>query len=86
MADKSEEQIARELAAVQAMKGAKSNMEAALGRIGTLESALRSAASTIGTLKGYIAPQVYTYPVNSSSRRCTEVADDAMAAIAKVLS
>lgn len=83
--EKTEQQIARERAAVDAMKSAKSNMTEALGRIETLERALLSAQAAIGTLKGYIAPQVFTYPVSGNSRRCTEVADDAMAAIAKVL-
>jgi len=83
--EKTEEQIAREREAVVAMKGAKSNMEAALGRINTLESALRSAKDSISLLKGFIAPQVYAYPVNSNTRRCTDYADDAITAIAKVL-
>lgn len=40
MSDKTEDQITREKDAVQKMVGAKSAMEAALGRIATLESAI----------------------------------------------
>ena len=83
--DKSDEEIARERAAVEAMKNAKSNMTAALDRIKTLETALWNASGTISTLKGYIAPNVYTYPVQGNSRRCTDHADAAIAEIAKVL-
>lgn len=84
--DKTDEKIAQERAAVEAMRHAKSNMTATLDRIGTLERALRDAASTMSSLKSYIAPQAYVYPVSGNSRKCTEIADDAMAAIAKVLS
>lgn len=45
MTEKSEEQIDREKAAVASLKGAKSNMAAALERIETLESALRNVRS-----------------------------------------
>lgn len=83
--DKSDEEIARERAAVEAMKNAKSNMTAALDRIKTLETALRDASGIISTLKSYIAPNVYTYPVQGNSRRCTDHADAAIAEIAKVL-
>ena len=85
MTDKTEEQLARERAAVASMSSAKANMENALNRIQSLEAALRSASRSITTLKGFIAPQVYTYSVNGNSRTCTAVADDAIAEIAKVL-
>lgn len=85
MSEKTEEQIAKEVAAVASMKGAKSQMQAVLERVETLERALRSAQSSIGTLKGYIAPGAYTYPVSGTSRKCTDVADAASAEIAKVL-
>lgn len=85
MSDKTEEQIASEKAAVEAMRNAKSNMTSALERIATLERALWNASSSISGLKNYIAPGAYTYPVSNTSRRCTEVADDAIAAIAKAL-
>lgn len=86
MTDKTEEQITREKAAVDAMKNAKASMSGALDRISTLESALRSASSRIGTLKGFIAPNAYLYPTSSTPKRCTEVADEALADIVKVLS
>lgn len=83
--EKTEAQIEKEKQAVAAMANAKSNMTAALDRIKTLETALRNASGTISTLKGYIAPNVYTYPVQGNSRRCTDHADAAIAEIAKVL-
>lgn len=85
MTDKTEEQIARERAAIDAMKNAKSNMTVALDRIATLESALRNASGTIGTLSRYIGPDCYTYPNGSDRRTCKSVADDAIASIAKVI-
>lgn len=83
--DKTDDQIARERASVDAMRNAKANMATVLDRVATLEQALKSASSTIGALKGYIAPGAYTYPHNNSARKCTEIADDGIAAIAKVL-
>jgi ABC-type transporter Mla subunit MlaD len=86
MTEKTEDQIARERASVEAMKNAKANMATVLDRVETLERALRHASGTIGTLKGFIAPSAYQYPVGGSARKCTDIADDAMAAINKVLS
>jgi phosphatidylserine/phosphatidylglycerophosphate/cardiolipin synthase-like enzyme len=83
--EKTAEQLERERVAVAAMANAKSNMTAALDRIQTLERALSSAKHSIGVLKGYVAPSAYTYPVNGTSRLCTATADDAIAAISKVL-
>ena len=83
--EKSDEQIERERAAVTAMSNAKANMTAALDRIQTLERALSSAKSSISALKTYIAPGVYTYPISGQSKPCLTVADDAIAAIAKVI-
>ncbi|WP_283419201.1 hypothetical protein [Sphingopyxis sp. Geo48] len=85
MSDKTEDQIARERDSVKAMKNAQSNMAAVLSRVETLERALSMASSTISTLKGYIAPGAYTYPHGPTAKRCTEVADEGIAAIAKVL-
>ncbi len=85
--EKTEEQIARERAAVDAMKNAKASMTGALERIATLESALDDARRSISSLKGYIAPTVYQYSNGSSAPvLCTVAADNAIAAIAKVLS
>lgn len=87
MADvaKTDEQIERERAAVAAMSNAKANMTAALDRIQTLERALASAKSSISTLKGYIAPNSYQYPAGGPAKTCVSYADDAIAAIAKVI-
>ena len=82
-AAKSDEQIERERAAVAAMSNAKANMTATLDRIQTLERALLNAKSSISSLKGYIAPNTYTY--GSNGKTCVSVADDAIAAIAKVI-
>lgn len=84
--EKTEEQIAKERAAVDAMKSAKSNMTLALERISTLEAAMRQANNVISSLKSYIAPGAYTYPIQGNSRKCTDIADDGMAAISRVLS
>jgi hypothetical protein len=83
--EKTEDQIARERASVDAMRNAKANMTTVLARVETLEQALSSAKGTIGALKGFIAPGAYTYPISGNSRKCTDIADDAIAAIAKVL-
>lgn len=83
MTDQTEEQIAKNKAAVDAMRNAQKNMGSALNRIEDLERALKSASATISALKGYISPNVYQY--GSNSEKCTDVADRAIAAIAKAL-
>lgn len=84
--EKTDEQIAKEREAVAAMTNAKANMTNALDRIVTLERALYDAKSNISTLKGYIPPAVYTYSTGQNApKTCVSVADDAIAAIAKVL-
>lgn len=83
--EKTDDQIARERASVEAMKNAKANMATVLDRVETLERALKTASSTMSTLKGFIAPGAYTYPVSGNSRKCIDLADDGIAAIAKVL-
>lgn len=85
MMDKTDDQIARERASVEAMKNAKANMATVLDRVETLERALESAKGTMSVLKGFIAPSAYTCPVGGNSRKCTDIADDGIAAIAKVL-
>ena len=62
MSEKSEEQVAKEREAVEAMRNAKANMTSALDRISTLESALRSAIDGLLRARGYVSPTVYTYP------------------------
>ena len=85
MMDKTDDQIARERASVEAMKNAKANMATVLDRVETLERALKAASTTMSTLKNYIAPGAYTYPSSNINRKCTDIADDGIAAIAKVL-
>ena len=84
MTDKTEEKIAQERAAVDAMRNAKSNMDQAFARISTLESALKSASMSISGLKGYIAAGAYCYPCDKP-RKCHDLVDDAVTAIAKVM-
>ena len=61
MDTKTEERIAREKAMVDAMKNAKSNMEAALRRIETLELALRRASNSIARFKEFVPKSAYFY-------------------------
>lgn len=84
-AEKTEEQIERERAAVEAMRNAKANMTASLDRIATLETALKAAKTHILALKGHVGPGSYTYPTDSSRVRCVDYADNAVAGINKVL-
>lgn len=55
MTDITEEKVARDKAAVDAMRNAKANMDYALTRISTLERALKDARDAIAHAKGYIA-------------------------------
>ena len=61
MTEKTEEQIAKEREAVEAMKNAKANMDKALARIETLTVALKFAYSDMATVKKWIAPDTYSY-------------------------
>lgn len=83
--DKTDDQIARERASVEAMRNAKANMTTVLDRVATLERALSSASSTISALKAYIAPGAYTYPSSNGARKCHDIADEGIADIARVL-
>lgn len=58
---KSDEQIAKEKAAIDAMKNAKANMDTALARIADLEYALGKAISEIKRFKGYVPASAYLY-------------------------
>lgn len=82
MTEPADEQVERERKAVLSLKGAKANMEIVLDRVATLERALFSAQSSLKALKSFIPPNAYPY---SSQKSCAEAADDAIAAIAKVL-
>jgi len=78
----SEEKIARDKAAVDAMRNAKSNMDAALARISTLETALAYARDNLSRVKGYISPNVYTYGAQGTVHAAI---DDMIAHAAKAL-
>lgn len=76
MSEKTEEQIAKEKAAVDAMRNARANMDAALCRIVTLEHALRAARDNLGRTKTFIGPGVYVY----EGRQTVHAAIDEMVA------
>lgn len=80
-----EERAAANKAAVDAMKNAKANMGTVLERVDTLERALRVAGQNIASLKSYVAPGAYTYPISGNSKKAVDLFDDAVAAINKVL-
>lgn len=61
MTEKTEEQIAKDRAAVEAMRNAKANMDTALGRIADLERALSEAALHIKRIKDYVPAAAYSY-------------------------
>lgn len=67
MAEATEEKIARDKAAVDAMRNAKSNMDAALARITTLEQALAYARDNLVRTKQYIGAPNYTYPASGNA-------------------
>lgn len=57
--EKTEDQIAREKAAVAAMKNAQANMQAAFDRISTLERGLASAVSALRRAKTFTPSLAY---------------------------
>lgn len=67
--DKDEEQIARDKAAIEAMKNAKANMTTALDRIGLLERTLGSAIAALSRAKDDISPKVYCYKLDNQNQR-----------------
>ena len=83
--EKTEEQIAKERAAVDSMRGATKNMSFAISRIDTLEWALKAARAALVRAKGYIGEDVYT-PHKASMTTCHKVLDDDIAAIDAKLS
>lgn len=82
MIEKTEEQIAREKASVDAMKNAKSNMDAAISRISTLESALSQSRQRIEAFKKFVPVGAYGYRSETSLH---DQMNEAMAAITKSL-
>lgn len=63
---KEELKARRDKEAVAAMKAAKTNMETALSRIGTLENAVANFASLVDTMLNHIPADSFAY--NSSDR------------------
>lgn len=84
MTDKTEEQIAREKAAVDAMKNAKSNMGTALERIATLESALAGAIAALSWTKKHVGQDSYIY-ATSPMVRAHDFIDEKIAQARKAL-
>lgn len=76
--EKTEEQIAKERAAVEAMRSAKANMTAALDRISTLEFALKGAVSALSRCKSYVGASCYAYPTGAA-QTCHADIDKAIA-------
>jgi hypothetical protein len=77
MTDAHDEKVARDKAAVDAMRNAKSNMDAALARITTLEQALTYARDNLGRTKQYIGASNYVWS-GSNERQSVHDAIDQM--------
>jgi len=82
MNEKTEEQIAKDRAAVEAMRNAKANMDTALGRISDLERALGAAVQHIKRFKNYVPAVAYAY---SSQNTLHNEMDEAIAMLTKRL-
>ena len=82
MAEITDEQIAKDRAAVEAMKNARANMDASLNRIRTLENTLHDARRSIGLYKTYVPAAAYSY---GGKDRLHDVMDQSIAEITKVL-
>ena len=86
MTNKTEEQVAKDKAAVEAMRNAKANMDTALGRIAGLENALSRAIEDLKRAKRDISPGVYCYPDGGRNQQTVHARIDAeIASHAKVL-
>lgn len=87
--EKTDTQIEREKAAVAAMTNAKSNMDAVLGRVATLERVLSDASNTIARLNRHVAQESTMARCDGSAQQSglvTTYADKQIAAIATTLS
>lgn len=71
MTEKTEEQVAKEKAAVDSMRNAKANMEATLSRIGTLERALSTAISHMRGHKDYVPTSAHLYGATGKTLHAT---------------
>jgi hypothetical protein len=84
--DASEEKIARDKAAIDAMKNAKVNMGAALDRVAVLERTLSSAISSLRQAEENISPKVYCYQTDGQKNRTVHESIEAqIAEYSKVL-
>lgn len=76
MTDMTEEDIARQKAAIDAMGNAKKHMSVALDRIAFLETALKNAADALARMKQFIGSGCYPY---ESRKTLHQVIDDEVA-------
>jgi hypothetical protein len=89
MSDKTDAQIDREKQAVAAMTNAKSNMDAVLSRVATLERVLNNASSAIQKLKRTVGQDCQMmWHDGQADRRdfVTKFADEQLAEIVSILS
>ncbi len=89
-AEKPEEQIAKEKAAVAAMKGAQTNMQFAISRIETLERVLKNQDFNLTQLRTALGEGLYAslYPVKSNEKTQVNIRtfiDSMRAVIAEVM-
>jgi hypothetical protein len=82
MVEKTEEQIAADKAALDAMRNARAHMNGAISRIETLESALRSAVHGLREAKGFTPSSAYVY---GGAKSVHDKIDEAIAAANKAL-
>ena len=66
MTEKTEEQIAKEREATEAMKNAKANMDRVLARVETLTRALVTAKDSLGIVKNWVPENSYDYGATTS--------------------
>ena len=85
MSDKTEEQIAADKAALDAMRNARAHMDTALNRVATLERALIDAREALRGAKKFISDEVYRYPVGSERQSCHAWIDEAVCRATKAL-
>lgn len=80
--EKTEEQIAKERAAVEAMRNARSNMDAALSRIGTLERQLADDRRSIEYYKTFVPKSAYAF---RGEKTLHDIMDEKVFEITKIL-
>lgn len=85
MADKTEEQIAAEKAAVASLRGAKANIETVLARCVTLENALRVAGENLRHAKNYVGERAYIYGTNGPTKAIRDHLEDQAQAALKLV-